>query len=319
MSRSKAGASNTSQCPAVKERKGMDISCAYRWLTSPKQALAIAVSFVIAYWVWELAVPVAWNPVRPFLFLSYQVPESQVLLSKASERLYGPAPTYSADNALLRSLRSFCQNLHNWLFPNDPPLLRYGKGWMDLCFWLYYIVVFSFLRQFLTMQVFRPLAIHWGIRGTNKIARFTEQGYALFYWGLAGMIGVYVMSFQDSWWYNLDHLWYQYPHWQLRWELKLYYLLQASYWTQQALVMLLGLERPRKDYYELVAHHLVTLWLIGWSYFINLTMIGTTVFVCMDIPDTYLALSKLLNYLHMNTAASVCFASFMVIWTYVAE
>ena len=35
----------------------------------------------------------------------------------------------------------------------------------------------------------------------------------------------------------------------------------------------------------------MTLWLIGWSYLVNLTMIGTTVFVCMDIPDTWLAVS----------------------------
>ena len=65
--------------------------------------------------------------------------------------------------------------------------------------------------------------------------------------------------------------------------------------------MLLGLERPRKDYYELVAHHLVTLWLIGWSYFINLSMIGTTVFVCMDIPDTWLAVRLLTCLLDFQT------------------
>ena len=102
----------------------------------------------------------------------------------------------------------------------------------------------------------------------------------------------------------------------MRPELKYYYLLQFSYWLQQALVMLIKLEKPRKDYYELVAHHLVTLWLIGWSYLVNLTMIGTTVFVAMDIPDTFLAASKFLNYIDAGAAASICFASFMVIWTY---
>lgn len=124
------------------------------------------------------------------------------------------------------------------------------------------------------------------------------------------------MSSQDSWWYNLEHLWLKYPHWQMRAELKLYYLLQFSYWLQQALVMLLRLEKPRKDYYELIAHHLVTLWLIGWSYLINLTMIGTTVFVCMDVPDTFLALSKLLNYLELEKITTVVFGLFMCVWTY---
>ena len=46
-------------------------------------------------------------------------------------------------------------------------------------------------------------------------------------------------------------------------ELKRYYIMQLSYWCQQLIVLLLGLEKPRKDYMELVAHHFVTLWLIG--------------------------------------------------------
>ena len=46
-------------------------------------------------------------------------------------------------------------------------------------------------------------------------------------------------------------------------QLKLYYLMQASFWTQQLFVLLLRLEKPRKDYYELVCHHFVTIWLIG--------------------------------------------------------
>jgi hypothetical protein len=54
-----------------------------------------------------------------------------------------------------------------------------------------------------------------------------------------------------------------YPHWQMIPELKRYYIMQLSYWCQQLIVLLLGLEKPRKDYLELVAHHFVTLWLIG--------------------------------------------------------
>lgn len=54
-----------------------------------------------------------------------------------------------------------------------------------------------------------------------------------------------------------------YPHWDMKPELKTYYLMQAAYWCQQLIVLLLGLEKPRKDYYELVAHHFVTLWLVG--------------------------------------------------------
>ena len=45
--------------------------------------------------------------------------------------------------------------------------------------------------------------------------------------------------------------------------LKRYYLMQFSYWIQQLIILGLGLEKPRKDFKELVAHHFVTIWLIG--------------------------------------------------------
>ena len=47
-------------------------------------------------------------------------------------------------------------------------------------------------------------------------------------------------------------------------QLKRYYLMQAAYWCHQFLVLALGLEKPRKDYLELVIHHFVTLWLVGF-------------------------------------------------------
>lgn len=105
-----------------------------------------------------------------------------------------------------------------------------------------------------------------------------------------------------------------YPHWEMKPQLKRYYLMHFAYWIQQLLVLALRIEKPRKDFKELVAHHFVTLWLIGfvsslfllssypaklfyfpisWSYGVNMTMIGNGVFISMDIPDTFLAVSRL--------------------------
>lgn len=44
--------------------------------------------------------------------------------------------------------------------------------------------------------------------------------------------------------------------------LKRYYLMQLAYWCQQLLVLVLRLEKPRKDFTELVIHHFVTIWLV---------------------------------------------------------
>jgi len=202
------------------------------------------------------------------------------------------------------------------LEPKDNGVRRYGKGYADLAFLAFYVVVFSFVRQFSVLYIARPLAIKGGIRGTTKIERFTEQGYAFMYWGSSSVWGLWVMSKLPIWWYNTSAFWIDYPHWRMLPELKLFYLLQFSYWLQQLLVMVLRLEKPRSDFVELVLHHIVTLWLIGWSYFLNLSYIGIAVFFSMDIADVFLAFSKMLNYLKLQRSSEVSFAAFLAVWTY---
>jgi len=197
--------------------------------------------------------------------------------------------------------------------PEDP---RYAKTWWDFAFLAYYVVFFSAVRQLLCVSVAGPIARYMGLRRQGKIERFGEQFYALVYFTIFGAWGYRVMQNLPSYWYETKNFWVDYPHWRIRPDLKRYYLTQAAYWLQQFLVLLLGLEKPRKDYWELVAHHFVTLWLIGWSYLVNLTYIGNAVYVSMDIPDAFLAASKLLNYIKWTRTKIVSFAVFILVWTY---
>lgn len=88
---------------------------------------------------------------------------------------------------------------------SDQPYYR--KGYLDLVFIAYYIVFFSFLRQIFTLYVCRPFAYWWGIRTSGKLDRFGEQGYAIFYWGLAGLWGVRIMAQLPTWWYRTEYFW----------------------------------------------------------------------------------------------------------------
>lgn len=251
--------------------------------------------------------------------------------------------------------------------PDDP---RYAKSWWDLVFVAYYIIFWSFIRQSLTTRVLTPLARYFRLKKPAKVDRFCEQGYALVYFTIFGFWGYVsrrwsfdVSDFQindpSAHYDPTTHIlvphqclldWsdllpsirlfinslLDYPHWDMKPELKCYYLVQSAYWCQQLIVLVLGLEKPRKDYPELVAHHIVTLWLVGyvdqcpnsvianlilssasWSYLINLTLIGNAVFMSMDIPDAFLAFSKLLNYIQWERAKVISFVIFVGFWTWV--
>jgi acyl-CoA-dependent ceramide synthase len=110
------------------------------------------------------------------------------------------------------------------------------------------------------MYILAPLSRALGIpRG--KTERFTEQGYAVAYFGFFGALGIYVMSGLPIWWYNTAAMWDTFPVLEMPALLKAYYLLQFSYWLQQTIILAARVEKPRKDFKELVAH--VRIWRFG--------------------------------------------------------
>lgn len=165
----------------------------------------------------------------------------------------------------------------------------YGKGYRDFAFVAFYIVVLSFTREFLMQRVIRPMAIYFGIRSRTKQSRFMEQVYTAIYFSIFGPYGLYVMSRTPVWYFNTAAFYEHYPHYSHEALFKAYYLLQASYWAQQIIVLGLQLEKPRKDFKELVGHHVVTLTLVGLSYRYHFTYIGLAIYITHDVSDFFLA------------------------------
>lgn len=174
-------------------------------------------------------------------------------------------------------------------YPNAPT--QYGKGIWDIAFVSFYTIVLSFTREFITQELLRPLARYCGINSRGKQFRFMEQVYTAIYFAFMGCAGLYVMSGTPVWYFNTHGMYEFFPHKTHVAIFKFYYLFQAAYWSQQAIVMLLGLEKRRKDFYELVAHHIVTLTLIFLSYRFHFTYIGLAVYITHDISDFFLAVS----------------------------
>ena len=172
-----------------------------------------------------------------------------------------------------------------------PDRIYYGKGGLDFAFVAFYVVVLSFTREFLMQRLIRPVAVWYGIRSRGKQYRFMEQVYTAIYFSIFGPLGLYVMSRTPIWYFDTAGMFEGYPHRSHGGLFKAYYLLQASYWTQQAIVLCLQLEKPRKDFKELVAHHIVTLALIWLSYRFHFTHIGLAVYITHDVSDFFLAVS----------------------------
>ncbi|KAI5301308.1 hypothetical protein KEM55_004825 [Ascosphaera atra] len=197
--------------------------------------------------------------------------------------------------------------------PGNPTM--YGKGLYDIAFVSFYTIFFSFTREFLMGKYLRRLAVACGMHGKGKVVRFNEQVYSAIYFGIFGPFGLWVMYRSDLWYFNTTAMFVGFPHRSHVAEFKAYYLLQAAYWAQQGLVLLLQLEKPRKDFKELVMHHIITLSLIVLSYRFHFTYIGLAVYITHDISDFFLATSKTFNYLD-SWFIGPYFALFTFIWLY---
>ncbi|KAF2709972.1 sphingosine N-acyltransferase lac1 [Pleomassaria siparia CBS 279.74] len=199
---------------------------------------------------------------------------------------------------------------------SDPsaPIL-YDKGPRDVFFFVFYVIVLSFTREFIMQRLIKPIAISYGIKSRAKQARFMEQFYTAVYFSVFGPYGLWVMSRTPVWYFNTTAMWDGFPHKTHEAAFKAYYLLQAAYWAQQGIVLALMLEKPRKDFKELVAHHFITLALIWLSYKFHFTYIGIAIYITHDISDFFLATSKVINYVDSPIVGPYFFI-FMCAWGY---
>ncbi|KAF2863189.1 longevity assurance proteins LAG1/LAC1 [Piedraia hortae CBS 480.64] len=256
-------------------RRWQRVSLTHTWLNP----LILIVLLLLAYWV----KPNAQNPLHQFIFLSYANPP----LNERTDTI--PA------------------HLGN--------VTQYGKGRRDFAFVAFYTVVFTFTREFIMQRLLKPIAIWCGLHNRHKQARFLEQSYTAIYFGIFGPFGLWVMSRSSVWFFNTRGMFEGFPHRSHEAYFKAYYLLQASYWSQQAIVLMLQLEKPRKDFKELVLHHIITLALIWLSYRFHFTYMGIAVYITHDISDFFLATSKVLNYLD-SVFTPPYFVFFIGVWAY---
>lgn len=192
---------------------------------------------------------------------------------------------------------------------------QYGKGIKDLCFVFFYTIFFTFLREFLMDMVIRPATLKLNVTSPHRVKRMMEQAYSIIYFGVSGPTGLAIMYHSDLWFFRTAAMYRTYPDLTNTYELKAFYLAEAAFWVHQAVVLVLQLEKPRKDYKEMIFHHIVTLLLIWSSYVFHFTKMGLPVYITMDISDFWLSLSMSSNYLN-HVLTPVIFVIFVLHWIY---
>lgn len=193
----------------------------------------------------------------------------------------------------------------------NPATGMFALGWDDIFFVFYWLVVFSGLRCAVMDYVLGPLASILGIKKRKPKVRFTEQAWLLLYYSISWCVGMYTM-YNSDYWMDLRALWRNWPIREMEGLAKWYYLVQFGFYLQQIVVV--NIEERRKDYLQMLVHHIITCCLIFTSYGYHHYRVGTLILSLMDFVDVILPTAKILKYLHYTVACDIAFAVFMVTW-----
>lgn len=155
--------------------------------------------------------------------------------------------------------------------------------------------------------------------------KFKDQMWQLGIHASMTALESYVLFYEngtEGWWTDYVQLWTPHP---LRGQVNkpsvhVLYLLQMAIWLVTCFQHRF-IEERHKDYFLMYTHHLVTIALVGCSYFHNYMRIGVIILYLHDISDIPVDLLKIFNYCQLEKKEGLfllegIFATNLVTWAY---
>ena len=95
-------------------------------------------------------------------------------------------------------------------------------------------------------------------------------------------------------------------------DVAIFYIFQLSYYL--SLLMSHWFDVRRKDFVEMLVHHVATILLLSFSWTVNCVRIGTLILVVHDVADLFLEPAKILKYAGYQRVCDVLFLIFSFVW-----
>ncbi|XP_010066021.2 LAG1 longevity assurance homolog 2 isoform X1 [Eucalyptus grandis] len=196
--------------------------------------------------------------------------------------------------------------------PSAPHFLVAG------CFALGFVAARSFLDRF----VFRRLAISLLCLGSGqlkineavqaKIVKSSESMWKLTYHATVESC-VLKITYHEPWFWDTSEYFEGWPNQELKLPLKLIYVCQCGFYLY-SIAALVTWETRRKDFPVMMSHHVIAVFLIGYSYLTSFFRVGAIVLALHGASDVFLAATKVFKYSEHELGASVFFGLFALSW-----
>jgi len=185
---------------------------------------------------------------------------------------------------------------------------------MNLLLLAFLIPVFFALRFVIVNFIIPTIGRAFGLKEQKELKKLSESGFKIGYY-LPMWIWGFELAYRNGWLQNPKLCWTGFPNIIFTPSHELYYTVQLSFYIfiQIAHVFF---DVKRKDFWAMLIHHFVTIFLVSFSWYVGYGKIGVVVFVTMDIVDVFLELAKFFNYLKVTSLANFFFVLLLISWVY---
>jgi len=173
------------------------------------------------------------------------------------------------------------------------------------------VCFFTFARY--TFQYFiQEISKHYLSLNEKGRLKFSESCWKLSYYVIVTFWGIGCVLSSDFFW-ETRLCWENWPNIPWSESFHNYYLVQLAFYIH-SIIAHFTVESKRKDFYQMLIHHVITVALIGWSIHAKFYRIGGVVMLLHDVNDIFLELAKLLKYIRWEKTAHFFLVSLVLCW-----
>ncbi|XP_078571695.1 ceramide synthase 6-like isoform X1 [Branchiostoma floridae x Branchiostoma japonicum] len=143
------------------------------------------------------------------------------------------------------------------------------------------------------------------------LQKFKEGSWRFTFYTLSFSYAVTILK-DKPWLKDIKYCWYDFPDHPLTDDITYLYIVELGfYWS---LIFSLFRDVKRKDFWQMVVHHVATIMLVSFSWVANFVRIGSLILACHDMADIFLEAAKLLNYAKCQGLCDACFVVFAIVF-----
>ncbi|XP_076033822.1 ceramide synthase 2-like [Oratosquilla oratoria] len=160
-------------------------------------------------------------------------------------------------------------------------------------------------------QVERWLRRKWASNRVTKFEKYLENFWMLAYYTVYCVLGVVVLH-DEKWLKDIRECWYGFPKHSIEDDVWWYYMIPLGYYSSTVIVQ--AFNYHAKDALQMLSHHILTIFLISFSWICNLVRIGTLVLLVHECADIPLLFAKMCLASGHTRIADISFVLFLLLW-----